>query len=118
MSGAQSDRRAEVSRSADCGTDRSRRIGTLLTVKVIPRAANPDVDGFESGNVLRIRVSAAPERGKANKEMIKLLARALGVGTGRIQIRRGETARHKHVYIEGLEEGDILKRLGGTKDGT
>ena len=50
--------------------------------------------------------------------MIKLLARALGVGTGGIQIRRGETARHKQVFVEGLEETDIMKRLGGTKDGT
>lgn len=50
---------------------------------------------------LKVRVSAAPEKGKANDALIALLSRALGVGKSRIAIAKGLTARNKILEIAG-----------------
>jgi uncharacterized protein (TIGR00251 family) len=81
-----------------------------LEVKVSPGAARSEVTGFRDG-VLHVRVAAPPERGKANKELIDLLARTLVVGRSTISIVRGETSRHKIIEVKGLEREETLRRL-------
>ena len=49
---------------------------------------------------LKIRVTVVPEDGKANKAVIALLAKALGVSKSSVTIVRGETARDKLVRID------------------
>jgi len=49
---------------------------------------------------LRVRVTAAPEEGKANAAIVKLAATALGIAPGRISVIRGETGRDKVLKIE------------------
>jgi uncharacterized protein YggU (UPF0235/DUF167 family) len=51
--------------------------------------------------VLRVRVKAVPDKGKANTAVIALLAKALGVPKSRISVTVGETARLKTVAIDG-----------------
>jgi uncharacterized protein YggU (UPF0235/DUF167 family) len=78
------------------------RPGGLLTLRVTPRAAadrvvaEPDAEG---GPRVRIHVTVAPEDGKANRAVIALLAKALGIAKSRIIIVRGETGRDKLVWI-------------------
>ncbi len=82
-----------------------------LSVKAQPGASRNEVAGFE-GEVLRVRVTAPPERGKANQAVIEELARALGLPRGRITLVRGAGSRRKVLEIEGLEMPEIRKRLG------
>ena len=82
----------------------------LLSVRVQPNAVRSEVAGFADG-VLGVRVAAPPTRGKANRELVALLSRSLGIGKSRINIIRGHTARNKLIAIEGLSQEEISERL-------
>jgi len=84
------------------------RNGTvLLAVKVTPGAAQSRIQGVTAdrsgGSVLRIAVTAAPEKGKANKAVIKLLATALGLPKTSLTVISGATDRHKVIGVSGDE---------------
>jgi len=66
--------------------------------------------GFTDG-VLRVKVSAPPIKGKANRELITFLSRLLGVGKGSVSIIKGHTTRNKVVAVDGLSREEVLKRL-------
>lgn len=83
---------------------------TILAIRIQPGSAQTTVAG-RYGDVIKIRVSAAPERGKANAALIAFLSRQLGVNKDAIDILHGHTSRNKTVTIEGLEEAEVLRRL-------
>ena len=68
-----------------------------LAVRVTPNAKT-DMVTIEEGQV-KIRVTVVPEDGKANKAVIALLAKALGVSKSSLSIIRGETARDKLIQL-------------------
>ena len=68
-----------------------------LALRVTPNAKAESLT-IEDG-VLKIRVTVVPEDGKANKAVIALLAKALGVSKSSLAIVRGETARDKLVQL-------------------
>ena len=81
-----------------------------LEVQVTPRARRPGVVGRQ-GDVLKVRVAAAPEAGKANKELVALVATFLGVKPGIVKVVRGATARRKLLEIEGWSESELAAAL-------
>jgi uncharacterized protein (TIGR00251 family) len=82
----------------------------ILHVRVQPRASRNEVLGF-NGPVLRVRVTAPPEAGRANDAVVALLAEALGVPRSRIRILRGHAARNKVVLVESLTQAEAARRL-------
>ncbi len=83
-----------------------------ITIKAQPGARRNEVAGYR-GEALVVRVTAAPEGGKANEAIIETLAKALGVAKSRITIVRGMTSRQKTAEVEGLDAPEIRERLGG-----
>ncbi|MEE9247308.1 MAG: DUF167 domain-containing protein [Dehalococcoidia bacterium] len=83
---------------------------TILKIRLIPRASKNEVVGF-SQEILRVRVSAPPIEGRANRDLAKLLSRALGVSTRDIQIVKGQRSRNKLVRVQGLTREGALHRL-------
>ncbi len=81
-----------------------------LRLKVTPSASRDAVVGWQ-GDVLRVRVRAPAQRGKANDAVLRLLADALGVERRRLRIVRGETSRQKVVSVDGLDEAEIRARV-------
>jgi uncharacterized protein (TIGR00251 family) len=81
-----------------------------LTIKVVPGAIRNEVVGW-LGESLKIRVRAAPERGKANEAVVRVLAEALALPTERVRIVAGRTSPRKTVEIEGLVEEEGRVRL-------
>ena len=78
--------------------------GVELAVRVTPNAARNAVEGVQTrayGPALRLRVTAPPDRGRANKAVLALLAKALPVPKSAITIVAGETARDKLLNIAG-----------------
>lgn len=75
-----------------------------------PRASREGIDGWQSG-VLRLRISAAPVEGDANRAVIALLARALDVRPGALSIVQGVRGRDKLVRVEGLSHAAVAARL-------
>jgi uncharacterized protein YggU (UPF0235/DUF167 family) len=79
--------------------------GLLLTVRVTPNAGADRIGGVEmradGQAVLRLRVAAVPDRGKANAAAIALLARALDLPKSGIELVSGDTARLKTLRLAG-----------------
>jgi len=87
-----------------------------ISVRVHPNAARNEVVDFIDG-VLRVKVSAPPVKGKANKKLIALLSQVLGVNKNSVSIIKGHTSRSKIIAIDGLSQEEITKRLSSSGDG-
>ena len=81
-----------------------------ISVTVSPGASRSELVG-RHGDGWRARIAAPPERGRANDALCKLLATALSVPRGSVRIVGGQGARAKVVEIDGLEPGEIERRL-------
>lgn len=84
--------------------------GSILLVSVHPSAGKVDIDGVHDG-MLKVCVSAQPEKGKANTAVIKLLSNALGISQSEIELKKGETSRKKIFLVRGLKPSDIISKL-------
>jgi uncharacterized protein (TIGR00251 family) len=84
-----------------------------ISVRVTPSAGRDAVVGWQ-GDVLRLRVAAPAQRGKANDAALRLLAAALGIERHRLHIVRGATSRLKLVSVDGLDDAQIRARLGSS----
>jgi len=82
-----------------------------IEVKVTPRASRDEIVGMRDG-VLAVRVTAPPVDDKANKAVVKLLAKRAGVPHSRVRIVRGQRGRRKVIAIEGADEAALKKMRG------
>ena len=83
---------------------------TVIAVKVVPRAAQDEIVGWLEG-VLRVRVKAPPQDGRANRALEELLAAALGLKKNAVTVIGGAAAARKRVAIDGLVREEIVQRL-------
>jgi uncharacterized protein (TIGR00251 family) len=89
----------------------SERNGHLIfAVKVVPRAAKTELAG-ETEGMLRVRIAAPPVDGAANEELIRFLAKRLGVPRSDISIVAGLSSRKKRVQLANLTEAQLLAAL-------
>jgi uncharacterized protein (TIGR00251 family) len=70
-----------------------------LRVRVIPRAARSEIAGTMADGTLKVRIAAAPEKGRANEELIALLAEHFSVAKAEVEIVSGHTCALKPVRI-------------------
>lgn len=85
-----------------------------LSVRLTPNGGRDAIDGVETGAdraaYLTARVSAVPEKGKANKALIALVSKSLGIPKSSVSLIAGDTARQKILRIDGDPEG-VLQAL-------
>ena len=81
-----------------------------LHLHVYPNARRNEVNGLADG-IWQVRVAAPPVKGKANRELIAFLRRALGVVKSSLAILKGQTSRHKVIAVDGLSQEEIARRL-------
>jgi len=79
---------------------------TLIAVKAVPGAKRDEIVG-RLGDRLKIRVSAPPEGGKANKAICKLLATTLGVRAKDVEVVRGHASAEKTLRVSGIKASDV-----------
>jgi len=84
--------------------------GVALEILATPGSSVSKVRNVH-GNALKVAVRAAPERGKANDEIVEVLAEFFGVPRGSVTILSGETSRNKRVRIAGLSIDSALARI-------
>lgn len=82
----------------------------LLSVRVQPGASKDEIVGIQ-GNNIKIRISAPPQDGKANDQLIKFLARNFGVAKSRIQLLSGESGREKRIRITSPDKDKVTRLL-------
>ena len=83
-----------------------------IRVRVQPYASRSEVLEWD-GEVLRVRVRAAAEQGRANAAVTELLARALDVTTSSVVLERGLKSRQKVIAITAPDEARVRERLDG-----
>lgn len=75
---------------------------TLLEVKVIPQARQSAIS-IDKGGSLRIHLKSVPEKGKANQELIQVIAKTLRIPLSDVTIVAGFLSRNKKISIEGID---------------
>ena len=81
-----------------------------LSVKVVPGSSKNELAGW-LGESLKLRVTAKPEKGKANSAVVSLLSEYLGIPKNQLSIKSGHTSSRKVVTIIGLSTSQVKKRL-------
>lgn len=84
--------------------------GVVLPVRAQPGARKSAVRGEQNG-MLKVSVTQAPEKGKANQAIIELLAAELGVRKAQIALLSGTTSHQKKFLISGLDRETLAARL-------
>jgi uncharacterized protein (TIGR00251 family) len=88
-----------------------RQASVTIALKVTPRAAGDAIVGWVDG-VLKVRVTAPPEDGRANAAVEALLALKLRIRKTAVRIVAGHTAAHKRVAIDGCDRATVERLLG------
>ena len=86
-----------------------------LALKVTPGAKKNEILGWEDdypqvGRVLKVKIAAPPVEGKANKEIVLFLAKALGVTKSSIEVVHGTSGRIKLVEIPDGTDLSVLEK--------
>jgi uncharacterized protein (TIGR00251 family) len=77
-----------------------------ITVKVVPGSSRDQIVGW-LGDALKIKVTAPPEKGKANEAVVELLSMTLGISTDDIEVVSGHSSPSKIIAINGMDDGAI-----------
>jgi uncharacterized protein (TIGR00251 family) len=100
---------------------RTSSTGVSIALRVTPRGGRDGVDGIEQlsdgRSVLKVRVRAIADGGEANRAVLVLLAKSLGVPRASVSLLSGATSRLKQVAVEGDPAGlaEALRQLASVK---
>ena len=83
----------------------------VLTIKVIPNASANEIVGW-LGESLKVRVQAPPEKGKANRALLKFLSKQLRCNKNQIELESGEYSSQKCLRFNGTSLSQLLNKLG------
>ena len=90
--------------------------GIRLPVRAQPKARRNGLTGIHDA-ALKVAVTQAPEKGKANAALVKVLASQLGLSRVQIQLVAGETSSRKSFLISEIDEPDLRRRIAAALDG-
>lgn len=100
---------------------RTSTTGVSIALRVTPRGGRDGVDGIEQlsdgRSVLKVRVRAIADGGEANRAVLVLLAKSLGIPKASVSLLSGATSRLKQVAIAGDPAGltEALRRLASVE---
>jgi uncharacterized protein (TIGR00251 family) len=84
--------------------------GVIFSAKIVPGSSKTAVTGVLNG-MLKVKIAAAPEKGKANQCLVEYLAKQLGVKKNCIAITTGKTSPVKTIKITGISSEMILQKF-------
>jgi uncharacterized protein (TIGR00251 family) len=83
----------------------------LVRVKAVPGASRDEIAG-QVGDRLKVRVSAPPEGGQANKAICRVIAEALGIKTRLVAIESGRSSAQKVVRVAACDVATVASAFG------
>ena len=89
----------------------TQKINTEIRVKLIPRSSRSRIAG-KDGEAYKVKVNSPPVDGKANKELISLISKTLGISKGSIEIISGKTSRIKLLRLRGIDKESVVALMG------
>ena len=87
-----------------------RGAGSVVAVRVVPGASAAKVVGLHA-HELRVRVCSPPVDGRANEEVVAVVAKALGLRARDVHLIGGQTSRSKQLFVA-LPVAEVEARLG------
>ena len=82
--------------------------GAIVNVKAVPRSSKAGLDGLLC-DAVKVRVRSAPVDGKANKELVEVLADAFGLPKASVAFKSGETSKTKRLLLRGVASEAVRK---------
>lgn len=86
-------------------------VGVRVPVRAQPSASRSELAGEYDG-ALRIRLAAPPVEGAANDELIRFIAKRVGVPKSAVVVTAGESGRNKTLEISGVDARAVARGLG------
>jgi len=83
----------------------------LLSLYVQPRSSRNELAGLH-GDALKLRLTAPPVEGRANKAVVSFLAKLLKIPKSAILIKSGLQSRSKKLVLSRVHEDDVRRLLG------
>ena len=84
--------------------------GVLILIKAQPRASKDEI-GTALGHELKVKIAAPPVDSAANDALILFLADILGCSRASVQLVRGQSSRHKQLFIRGMSAAKVEEQL-------
>jgi uncharacterized protein (TIGR00251 family) len=85
---------------------RETETGVIFRIRVVPRTSRSEAAGIQ-GDALKLRITAPPVEGKANRECARMVAELLGVKRTQVAIISGHASRTKTIAVEGVKAKEI-----------
>lgn len=87
----------------------------IISLHIIPKASKSELVGWieapDNKKALKVRIAALPEEGKANKALLKFLAKTWDIPVSDLELIGGEQSRHKRLKIHNSELASRLAVL-------
>lgn len=90
-------------------------LGVVFCVKVVPASSKTHIAGLLDG-MIKVKVAAPPEKGKANKCLIEFLAKKLSIRKKDVRVVSGMTSPIKKIEITGLTAGQVTAMMCENND--
>ena len=89
--------------------------GAVVGVKAQPKSSRPGIDGPFGDDALKVRIKSAPVEGKANKELVEVLAKFFGIPKSSVEFKGGETSKTKRLLLRGLSAAEAVRRFEASR---
>ena len=89
--------------------------GVVFTAKIVPGSSGPTRFCGLLDGMVKVKISAPPEKGKANQCLLKFLAKEIDMKKNAVSIISGKTSPVKHVKVSGISADKLLKKLNLNK---
>ena len=83
--------------------------GVIVNVRAQPRSSRAGIDGLFGADALKVRIRSEPVDGKANKELIEVLADAFGLPKSAVVFKGGETSKTKRLLLRGVTAAQMQR---------
>jgi uncharacterized protein (TIGR00251 family) len=101
-----------MSKKKEAGeTDDRTLVESFITVRVSPKSQKGYVVGWMDDGALKVKVLSAPEGGRANIELLRVVAEELKIPVRNVNIESGSASTTKTLKITGLDADEVKRRL-------
>ena len=83
--------------------------GITLSLKILPNSSKNEL--IKNDNELKVKITAPPVDGKANKALIEFLSKTFKIPKSYFEIIRGETSKEKVILIKNIDKTEELKKI-------
>ncbi len=84
--------------------------GVVLPLRAQPGAKRNEIRGLQDG-MLKVSVTQVAEKGKANKALVEVLAKGLGLRKSQFALLSGETSSHKRFLVRGVSREELAELI-------